>query len=98
MLNDKIEHYKETRQMLKNTPAQYKHEFPFLKDVDSLAFGERPTESGKSLQKLLPRQVRWFPNFKAKHKSKASYTTNNQGGNIRIENGKIKLPKIGFVK
>lgn len=37
MLSDKIDHYKETKQMLKNTPAQYKKKFPFLKEVDSLA-------------------------------------------------------------
>ncbi|WP_343754309.1 helix-turn-helix domain-containing protein, partial [Alkalibacterium iburiense] len=37
MLSDKIDHYKETKQMLKNTPAQYKKDFPFLKEVDSLA-------------------------------------------------------------
>ena len=98
MLNDKIEHYKETRQMLKNTPAQYKHEFPFLKDVDSLALANAQQNLEKAYKNFFRDKSVGFPNFKAKHKSKASYTTNNQGGNIRIENGKIKLPKIGFVK
>lgn len=37
MLNDKIMHYEESGQMLKNTPAQYKKEHDFLKEVDSLA-------------------------------------------------------------
>lgn len=37
MLADKIEYYKETGEMLKNTPAQYKKEFEWLKEVDSLA-------------------------------------------------------------
>ena len=37
MLVDKIEYYKETGEMLKNTPAQYKKEFEWLKEVDSLA-------------------------------------------------------------
>ena len=37
MLNDRIEHYKSTKQSLKNTPAQYKTEYPWLKEVDSLA-------------------------------------------------------------
>ncbi|WP_196593083.1 helix-turn-helix domain-containing protein [Pectinatus sottacetonis] len=36
MLSDRIEHYKTTKQRLKNTPAQYKAEFICLKDVDSL--------------------------------------------------------------
>lgn len=37
MLNDKIEHYKSTKLSLKNTPAMYKDEFPWLRDIDSLA-------------------------------------------------------------
>lgn len=37
MLGDKIEYYKRTNQKLKNTPAQYKNEFEWLKEVDSLA-------------------------------------------------------------
>lgn len=37
MLGDKIDYYKETKQKLNNTPAQYKKEFEWLKEVDSLA-------------------------------------------------------------
>ena len=37
MLNDKIEYYKQNGTMLHNTPAMYKEEYPFLKEVDSLA-------------------------------------------------------------
>lgn len=37
MLADKIEYYKQTETVLKNTPAQYKKEFDWLKEVDSLA-------------------------------------------------------------
>nr|ALD82547.1 transposase [Clostridium perfringens] len=36
MLNDKIEYYKQIGEMLKNTPAQYKKDFEWLKEVDSL--------------------------------------------------------------
>ncbi len=36
MLLDKIQHYKETGQMLYNRPAQYKKRYPYLKEVDSL--------------------------------------------------------------
>ncbi|MHC9162075.1 RNA-guided endonuclease TnpB family protein, partial [Exiguobacterium profundum] len=39
-----------------------------------------------------------FPAFKSRRRSRASYTTNNQHGTIRIEDGKVRLPKIGFVK
>ena len=37
MLTDKIEHYEKTKEKLKNTPAQYKEAYPWLKEVDSLA-------------------------------------------------------------
>ena len=35
MLADKIKHYEEAGEILYNTPAQYKKEFPWLKEVDS---------------------------------------------------------------
>lgn len=98
MLSDKINHYKETKQMLKNTPAQYKEEFTFLKEVDSLALANAQQNLNKAYKNFFRDKSVGFPKFKSKHKSKASYTTNNQGGNIRVEDGKIKLPKIGFVK
>lgn len=37
MLNAKIEHYKETKKTLHVTPASFKNEYVFLKQVDSLA-------------------------------------------------------------
>ena len=37
MLADKIAHYRETGEMLRVTPARYKREFPWLKEVDSFA-------------------------------------------------------------
>ena len=37
MLADKMEHYKKEKKMLRNTPASYKKEYPWLKEVDSLA-------------------------------------------------------------
>lgn len=98
MLSDKINHYKETKQMLHNTPAQYKKDFPFLKEVDSLALANAQQNLERAYKNFFRDKSVCFPKFKSKHKSKASYTTNNQGGNIRIEDGKIKLPKTGFVK
>ena len=37
MLAEKKEHYEKTGKVLKVTPAKYKAEFPWLKEVDSLA-------------------------------------------------------------
>ena len=35
MLADKIEHYKKEKKMLRNTPASYRKEYPWLKEVDA---------------------------------------------------------------
>ena len=37
MLGDKIEYYNQAKEKLNNTPAQYKTEFEWLKEADSLA-------------------------------------------------------------
>jgi len=37
MFRDRIDYYKETGKSLNNTPAKYKNEFEWLKEVDRLA-------------------------------------------------------------
>lgn len=37
MLEDKINYYKENKKSLQTTPAKYKKEHEYLKEVDSLA-------------------------------------------------------------
>lgn len=103
MLADKIKHYEATKLSLKNTPAQYKEEFEFLKEIDSLALANAQMNLETSYSNFFKRVKQGkkevgFPKFKSKKKCSLSYTTNNQKDSIRIENNKIKLPKIGFVK
>jgi putative transposase len=99
MLEDKIKYYKKTKEMLHNTPAQYKEEFEFLKKSDSLALSNAQLALERAYRMFFRNPKKFgFPKFKSKHKSKFTYTTNNQNGTIFIENGKIKLPKIGFIK
>ena len=50
MLNDKIREYAKTKKMLKNTPAMYKKEYPFLKEVDSLALANVQLHLENTLQ------------------------------------------------
>lgn len=96
MLGDKIEHYNEHKEMLKNTPAQYKDDYPYLKEVDSLALANAGQNIHRAYLNFFSRRAE-FPTFKKK-KHAQSYTTNNQNGTVAIEGGKIKLPKIGHVK
>ena len=98
MLADKIAYYKKTGQTLQTTPAQYKNEFEWLKEVDSLALSNAQLNLQSAYRNFFRKKRSGFPKFKSKKKSRKRYTTNNQHGSIRIENGKIKLPKIGYVK
>ena len=98
MLSDKIEYYKETKQKLNNTPAQYKKEFEWLKEVDSLALANAQMNLQTAYNNFFKRPEVGFPKFKSKKNHNYSYTTNNQGGNIYVSDRYIKLPKIGLVK
>ena len=98
MLADKIEYYKEFGKTLRNTPAQYKNEFEWLREVDALALANAQLQLQTAYANFFRDKKVGFPKFRSKKSGKSSYTTNNQGENIRIENGCIKLPKIGFVK
>ena len=94
MLNDKIKYYKETGKMLKNTPAQYKKEFEWLKEVDSLALANAQLNLETAYKNFFRDKSVGFPKFKSKKTNYHSFTTNNQNGTIYIDNGYIKIPKL----
>ena len=94
MLSDKINYYHETKQKLNNTPAQYKSEFEWLKEIDSLALANAQMNLQKAFTNFFTNPKSGFPKFKSKHKNRKSYTTNNQKGSITLENGYLKLPKF----
>ncbi|MDE5754265.1 MAG: transposase, partial [Oscillospiraceae bacterium] len=99
MLEDKINYYQQTKQKLHNTPAQYKEEFPWLKEVDSLALCNAQQNLLKAFTNFFTNPKSGFPKFKSRHKNRKSYTTNNQKGSITLENGDLKLPKMpGLIK
>ena len=98
MLSDKIDYYKENKQKLNNTPAQYKKEFEWLKEVDSLALANAQMNLQTAYNNFFKRTEVGFPKFKSKKNNYFSYTTNNQGGNIYVADRYIKLPKIGLVR
>lgn len=60
MLADRIAHYEETGTSLKNTPAQYKKDFPWLKEVDSLALANVQLNLNKAYKTFFSIWV-WFP-------------------------------------
>lgn len=98
MLEDKIEHYKTTKEMLYNSPAQYKKEYDFLKLSDSLSLSNAQLDLEKAYKNFFRNPSFGFPKFKSKSKSKSSYKTNNQNGTIYVKDGCLKLPKVGLVE
>ena len=110
MLDERIEIYdllKNDKDSLKKfkskTEKQYKKMFPFLKDVSSWALQQTRINLEIAFKNFY-RKVKQknskpgFPKFKSKHKSKLSYRECQIVNHIRIENNKLKLLKLGFVK
>lgn len=100
MLEDKIAYYRDTGQKLNNTPAQYKSEFPWLREVDSYALCNAQIHLQAAYSNFFKNPKAGFPKFKSKKKSKQSYTTNNINNftAIRLVYNKVRLPKVGLVK
>ena len=102
MLTDKIASYKDTKSFGKQTPAMYKSDYPFLKEVDSLALANVQLNLQGALKSCFDKtrkRQNGFPKFKSAKHSRKSYTTNNQKGTVAIIADKyIRLPKIGKVR
>ena len=98
MLADKIKYYEKNKQMLNNRYAQYKTEFEWLKEVDSQALANAQINLQTAYKNFFKRPEVGFPKFKSKKENRKTYTTNYTNGNIRINNGYIKLPKISKIK
>lgn len=98
MLADKIAHYKKTGEMLHNTPAQYKVEFPFLREVDSMALCNAQMQLQTAYKNFFRDKSIGFPKFRSKKVSRKAYTTNCINGNISVVGNFLKLPKMGLVR
>ena len=101
MLKDKIESYNSMGKFIAVTPAIYKKEYPFLKEVDSLALANVQLNLQKAFKNYLDKDRKkknGFPKFKSAKRSRKSYTTNNQKGTVALVGNAIKLPKIGKVR
>ncbi|RBR30458.1 IS200/IS605 family element RNA-guided endonuclease TnpB [Enterococcus cecorum] len=100
MLNDRKKAYEEvkndpSKKMAFPTPAKYKKEFPFLKEVDSLALSNAQLNLDKAYKNFFRDKSVGFPRFKSKKNPVQSYTTNNQNGTVALIDSKfIKIPKL----
>lgn len=99
MLGDKINYYNEHKEKLNNTPAQYKGEFEWLKEVDAYALCNEQMNLQTAYNNFFRKPKTGFPKFKSKKCAKKTYTTNNVNNVIRInDKHRIHLPKLGWVK
>ena len=97
LLADARKQYEETGTSKIKTPASLKAEYEWLKEVDAFALCNSQLHIQTAYKNFFNKTAN-FPKFHSKRKGKQSYTTNNTNEAIRIENGKLKLPKLGLVK
>ncbi|TDW24862.1 putative transposase [Breznakia blatticola] len=103
MLDDRINSYKQYHEdatpIKETTPAMYKKDYPYLKEVDSLALANEQMHLRRAFTNFYRNsKTVGYPKFKSKNRNRNSYTTNNQNGTIAIiDKQGIKLPKVGVV-
>ena len=80
---------------------ELKKQYPFLKEVDSIALQKSAENLADSFNRYYKKQNN-YPRFKSKKNPVQSYTTKyvntTSGGNIALINNHIKLPKLGLVR
>lgn len=95
MLRDKIDYYEREKKSLQTTPAQYKDEFEWLKQIDAYTLCNEQMNLQTAFNNFFRSPKVGFPKFKSKKRGKSSYTTSNVNNVIKlIDNKHIKLPKI----
>lgn len=96
-LSDMNEIYKSTGKFKNITPASYKEDYPFLKEVDSLALSNAQLNRNTAFKGFFSHKT-GFPKFKSKRNDQ-SYTTNNQGS-VKFSNNDryITIPKCSRIR
>jgi putative transposase len=101
-LNQRIELYKSEQKsttyvnQAKELTA-LKKELPWLKKVDSVSLQSSLRNLDTAFKNFFQKRAK-YPKFKSKRNNTKSYTTKNTNNSIRIEDAKLKLPKLGLLK
>ena len=101
-LSDMFDIYKATNKMKNITPASYKSDYPFLKEVDAFALCNAQLNRNIAFKDFMRQRYKNNkdkPNFKSKRNDQ-SYTTNMVNGNIKISDNYryISIPKCSKVR
>lgn len=99
MLAERRQYYEEHKDDEKahkyKTEKDYKEEFEWLKQMDSYALSNEYIHLQTAYNNFFRNPKVGFPKFKSKKRDRASYTTSNVNGIIKLIDDKhIKLPKI----
>ena len=97
-LSDMNDIYKTTGKMKNITPASYKEDYSFLKEVDSLALANAQLNRNTAFKSFFSHKS-GFPKYKSKRNDQ-SYTTNNQKGSVKISDNHryITIPKCQRIR
>ena len=97
-LSDMNEIYKTTGKFKNITPASYKEDYSFLKEVDSLALSNAQLNRNTAFKAFFSHKT-GFPKYKSKRNDQ-SYTTNMVHGNIKFSsnNRYISIPKCPRIR
>ena len=101
MLNEKQVKYKAKDKSKNKTEKEYKIEYDWLKEVDSIALQQARIDLKTAYDNFFRKLKAGQPTnlkFKSKHNPKNSYRTISVNNYIRVEENYIRLPKLGFVR
>ena len=93
MLAEKNEYYEKTGKVLKVTPAKYKAEFPWLKEVDSLALCNAQLHLQTAYRNFFRDASVGFPKFKSKKETSKKLHNQLCKWKYRFTEWKVKTPK-----
>ena len=96
-LRDMNDIYESTGKYKNITPASYKEDYSFLKEVDSLALSNAQLNRNTAFKSFFSHKS-GFPKYKCKRNDQ-SYTTNNQGS-VKFSNNNryISIPKCSRIR
>jgi len=101
MLDEKQVKYKAKDKSKTKTEKEYKKDFDWLKEVDSIALQQARIDLKTAYDNFFRKLKAGQPTnlkFKSKHNPKHSYRTISVNNSIRVEDNCIRLPKLGFVR
>lgn len=93
MLTDKSQAWKQGKINLDPLPAQYKDEFYWLNDIDSMALCNAQIDLKRAFSAFFAKKAK-YPKLKSRKRSRPAYKTNQINGNIRLTTDGLKLPKF----